>query len=290
MSEEQLELTLLLSIVFYSVVLFLLCLVKQNKMSSMIWSLLFTKAILHIILFFESFLYINQSFGEIVNKFGFAVFTHLFPTTEQSEITFIFLCLGKTMVEQSIPLILFIEVCFSYEVYRKIGKGDEEKMFRINYIMIGGIVIFLNLFVIDAFLVICVIMLFNNWIMGILTMIQILREKEFNLNGNKFTFALIFLSQFLMFTLFFIFWIFYYISPTVDFISEWFSCFSIVFNCLCFVIQFFMLNKFSFENETKKETAHKETMLERKSTLKRRFSDTDIKAVTIYVRSKIQKL
>ena len=78
MSEEQLEVTLLLSIIFYSIVLFFLCLMKQNKMNSMIWSLLFPKAILHIILFFEIFLYTYQAFGEIVSKFGFAVFTHLF--------------------------------------------------------------------------------------------------------------------------------------------------------------------------------------------------------------------
>lgn len=78
MSEEQLEVTLLLSIIFYSIVLFFLCLLKQNKMNSMIWSLLVPKAILHIILFFETFLYTYQAFGEIVSKFGFAVFTHLF--------------------------------------------------------------------------------------------------------------------------------------------------------------------------------------------------------------------
>ena len=125
--------------------------------------------------------------------------------------TCFFIVLGKTLVEQSIPLILFIDVCFSYEVCRKIGKGEKEKMFRINYIMIGGIVIFFNLFVIDTFLVICVIMLFNNWIMGILTLILILREKEFNVNGyNKLLFALIFVSQFVMYNLFIIFWILYY--------------------------------------------------------------------------------
>lgn len=220
MSEEQLEVTLLLSITFCSIVLFFLCLLKQNKMNSMIWSLLFPKAILHIILFFETFLYTYQAFGEIVSKFGFAVFTHLFPITEHSVITCFFIVLGKTLVEQSIPLILFIDVCFSYEVCRKIGKGEEEKMFRINYIMIGGIVIFFNLFVIDTFLVICVIMLFNNWIMGILTLILILREKEFNVNGyNKLLFALIFVSQFVMYNLFIIFWILYYTNQTVDFIS-----------------------------------------------------------------------
>lgn len=93
-------------------------------------------------------------------------------------------------------------------------------MFRINYIMIGGIVIFFNLFVIDTFLVICVIMLFNNWIMGILTLILILREKEFNVNGyNKLLFALIFVSQFVMYNLFIIFWILYYTNQTVDFIN-----------------------------------------------------------------------
>lgn len=294
MSEEQLEITLLLSIVFYSVILFLLYLMKQNKMLSMIWSLLFIKTILHIILYFESFLYIYQAVGDIVNELGFDIFTHLFPITEESSICFFFLYLGKTMIEQSIPLIMFIEVCFSYEVYRKIGKGEEEKMFRINYIMIGGIIIFLNLFIIDAFLVICVIMLFNNYIMGILTVIKIIREKDFNLNGNKFTFVLVFIGQFTMYNLFIIFWILYYINPTVDFINDWFSCFSIVFNCICVFTQYYMLMRYSLdiENIREKEDVQKETMIERKSTqkIKRRLSDTDIKAVTIYVRSKIQQL
>ena len=56
--------------------------------------------------------------------------------------------------------------------------------------------------------------------MGILTLILILREKEFNVNGyNKLLFALIFVSQFVMYNLFIIFWILYYTNQTVDFIN-----------------------------------------------------------------------
>ena len=249
MQDEQIEIFLILSIIFYSVLFLLLFITPTKKKFATIWKLLFIKSILHIILFWETILHLSQGVGSLLISFGGLIFNFI----QQSAVCFFFTYLGKNMTEQTIPIILFIEICFNIEIVRKFKDSPRGKILNIIYCATAFMIVLLNFLVEDAFFYFYMISILDHIIIGIITIIFVCKDKITKLSGNMTVFKLCFVGQYLMYNLFLIFWIVYYAKPTVNFINFWFSCFAMIFNCIGAFLQYWLLMHYCIEIGEKDE-------------------------------------
>ena len=249
MQDEQIEIFLILSIIFYSILFFLLFITHTKKKFATIWKLLFIKSILHIILFWETILHISQFFGSLIISFGGIIFEFI----QQSTVCFFFTYLGKNMTEQTIPIIIFIEICFNFEIVRKFKPSSRGYILNIIYCVTAFMMALLNFLIEDAFFYFYTILILDHLIVGIIVSIFVCRDKITDLSGNKTVFKLCFIGPYLMFIFFLIFWIVYYAKPTINFINFWFSCFAMIFNCIGSFIQYWLLARYRLEIGEKDE-------------------------------------
>ena len=249
MQDEQIEIFLILSIIFYSVIFLLLFITPTKKKLATIWKLIFIKSIMHIILFWETILHLSLGLGSLLISFGGLIFGFI----NQSSVCFFFTYLGKNMTEQTIPIIIFLEICFNIEIVRKFKDSPRGKILNIIYCATAFMIVLLIFLVEDAFFYFYMILMLDHIIIGIITSIFVCTDKITNLSGNKTIFKLCFIGQYIMFNLFLIFWIVYYAKPTINFIYFWFSCFAMIVNCIGAFLQYWLLMHYCIEIGEKDE-------------------------------------
>lgn len=249
MKEEQIEISLIVSLLGLIFILLKLFLFPSDKAKLTLWRILLLKTLIEIVLLWEIFLHLSMEIAQYIVEAGKYLMICLFGFMfEDISIKYFFVYCIKFIIEQSVPMIILFDIIFSIEVSRVFTKGPEPFILNVSYAITGVLFCCVDMIILDGFSFNVYIGSIANCALQLYTIATIVKAERFIIGDNKRKFCAMFITQFASFVVNGVL-LYYYYNPTSSaFVSEWFPSLILIVNLIGLFLQCYLVQVYQFEN------------------------------------------
>ena len=249
MKEEQIEISLIVSLFGIIFILIKLFLFPSDKAKLTLWRILLFKTLIEIVLLWEIFLHFSMEIATYIVEAGKYLMICLFGFMfEDISIKYFFVYCIKFIIEQSVPMLILFDIIFSIEVCRVFTKGPAPFILNVSYAITGIIFCFIDMMILDGFSFNVYIGFFANCAIQLYTIVTIVKVERFIIGDNKRKFCAMFITQFAFFVINGVILFYYYHPISSAFINEWYPSLILILNIIELYLQCYLVQVYQFEN------------------------------------------